>query len=142
MFAGAAPMNLSLFAAVVLGVLDEAVGAAAQRIRPRVGELRAYERVEWARATTDHWLAAHAFDGMQRAIESGDSADAFRSAIRGKIAIAELAEQAMLRITRVIGGGTFSAASPFASLFEDVRALGFLRPPWGLAFDGLIAAAS
>jgi hypothetical protein len=28
-------------------------------------------------------------------------------------------------------------ASPFASWFEDVRALGFLRPPWGLAYDNL-----
>ena len=36
-----------------------------------------------------------------------------------------------------IGGGTFSRRSPFASWFEDVRALGFLRPPWGLAYDAL-----
>ena len=40
---------------------------------------------------------------------------------------------------RVIGGGAFSQRSPFSHWFEDVRALGFLRPPWGLAYDGLVA---
>jgi hypothetical protein len=41
----------------------------------------------------------------------------------------------------VIGGGTFSRRSPFSSWFEDVRALGFLRPPWGLAYDGLFGTS-
>jgi alkylation response protein AidB-like acyl-CoA dehydrogenase len=142
MMAGAAPINLSLFAAVVLGVLDEAIAVAGERIRPRLDEMRPYEQVEWARATADHWLAEQAFEGMLRAIESGDVPAAMRSAIRGKFTIAELAEQALLRVTRVVGGGTFSASSPFSAWFEDVRALGFLRPPWGLATDGLIAASA
>ena len=47
----------------------------------------------------------------------------------------------MLRLTRVLGGGTFSRRSPFAHWFEDVRALGFLRPPWGLAYDTLFATS-
>ena len=47
----------------------------------------------------------------------------------------------MGRITRVIGGGTFSRRSPFSAWFEDVRALGFLRPPWGLAYDSLFASS-
>jgi hypothetical protein len=51
--------------------------------------------------------------------------------------VAGLAEATLLRLTRVLGGGTFSARSPFAHWFEDVRALGFLRPPWGLAHDSL-----
>ena len=32
--------------------------------------------------------------------------------------------------------------SSFGNWFEDVRALGFLRPPWGLAYDGLIAGTT
>lgn len=44
----------------------------------------------------------------------------------------------LFRLTRVIGGGTFSRRSPFAHWFEDVGALGFLRPPWGLAYDMLL----
>jgi hypothetical protein len=58
----------------------------------------------------------------------------------GKVAIAELAESCLRRICRVMGGGTFGRRSPFGHWFEDVRALGFLRPPWGLAYDNLIAA--
>jgi alkylation response protein AidB-like acyl-CoA dehydrogenase len=138
---GAGPVNLCLFTGVVLGVLDEAVRVAGERVAPRLGELRAYEQVEWARATTDHWVAAQAFEGMLRAVESGDAAHARHACLRGKVAVAELAEQALLRIGRVVGGGTFSAGSPFAAWFEDVRALGFLRPPWGLAVDGVIATS-
>jgi hypothetical protein len=41
----------------------------------------------------------------------------------------------------VLGGGTFSQRSPFSHWFEDVRALGFLRPPWGLAYDNLFATS-
>jgi hypothetical protein len=40
----------------------------------------------------------------------------------------------------VIGGGTFSRSLPFGYWYEDVRSLGFLRPPWGLAYDQLFAA--
>jgi alkylation response protein AidB-like acyl-CoA dehydrogenase len=138
---GAAPMNLCLFVGVVLGVLDEAMAVATERVGPRVDDLRAYEQVEWARATTDHWLAEQAFEGALRAAESGDLLAGIRAGIRAKAAVAELAEQTMLRVTRVVGGGTFSASSPFSSWFEDVRALGFLRPPWGLAYDTLIATS-
>jgi hypothetical protein len=79
---------------------------------------------------------------MLRTIESADPVAARIAGLRCKTAVAELAESIMQRLTRVVGGGTFSASSPFASWFEDVRALGFLRPPWGLAFDGLIAASA
>jgi alkylation response protein AidB-like acyl-CoA dehydrogenase len=66
---------------------------------------------------------------------------AFHAALRAKQAVAELAEQSLLGMTRVLGGGTFSQRSPFAHWFEDVRALGFLRPPWGLAYDTLFATS-
>lgn len=137
---GAGPLNMCWFTAVVLGVVDEAIAVAGERVRPRVGALRPYEQVEWARASNDHWLAVQAYEGVLRAIEAGDPA-ALVAALRGKTAVAELAEQTLVRIGRVVGGGTFSGSSPFASWFEDVRALGFLRPPWGLAYDGLIAAS-
>jgi hypothetical protein len=42
----------------------------------------------------------------------------------------------------VLGGGAYTRHSPFAHWFEDVRALGFLRPPWGFAYDRLGAASS
>ena len=78
-----------------------------------------------------------AYEGALRAVESGDAAAALHGALRAKESVAELAESALSRISRVVGGGTFSRRSPFAAWSEDVRALGFLRPPWGLAYDSL-----
>jgi alkylation response protein AidB-like acyl-CoA dehydrogenase len=134
---GAGAVNLCVFTGVVLGIVDEAVATAIERTAPRAEGLRAYERIEWSRAMTDHWVAAQAFEGMLRAVEADAGVATLRACLRGKIASAELAESALLRLTRVLGGGSFSRRSPFASWFEDVRALGFLRPPWGLSFDSL-----
>ena len=89
----------------------------------------------------DYWVAVQAYEGALRAIEAGDPSTAFYAALRAKEAVADLAETVMLRITRVLGGGTFSQRSPFAHWFEDVRALGFLRPPWALAHDTLFATS-
>ncbi|MFP6658947.1 MAG: hypothetical protein VB853_12260, partial [Pirellulales bacterium] len=58
--------------------------------------------------------------------------------LQGKTAIAELAEVMLGRLCKVAGGSSFSRRSPFGFWFEDVRALGFLRPPWGLAYQNLI----
>jgi alkylation response protein AidB-like acyl-CoA dehydrogenase len=137
----ASPWIATLFTAVVLGVLDEAVSSARNQARAKADQWRAYERVEWTRAEQDHWLAVQAFDGALRAIESGDADVALHAALRAKQAVADLAEQTLLRLNRVLGGGTFSRKSPFAHWFEDVRALGFLRPPWGLAYDMLFATS-
>lgn len=136
----AGPFIATIFTAVVLGVVDEAVGLARQQLGGKVEQLRAYERVEWARAEMEHWLAVQAYEGALRSVEAGDAA-ALHDALRAKEAVAELAEQVLLRLTRVLGGGTFSQRSPFAHWFEDVRALGFLRPPWGLAYDSLFVTS-
>jgi hypothetical protein len=103
--------------------------------------LRSFEQVEWSRAELEHWLAVQAYEGALRAVETGDTVTALVGGLRGKTAVAELAEQSLRRLTQVLGGGTFSRRSPFASWYEDVRALGFLRPPWGLAFDNLFATS-
>jgi hypothetical protein len=130
-------MVASLFTAVVLGVLDEAVGLAREQLAKKADTLRAYEQVEWARAEKNHWLCVQAYEGGLRAVEQGDPVRAMHGALRAKESVAELAEASLLGLTRVLGGGTYSQRSPFARWFEDVRALGFLRPPWGLAYDNL-----
>jgi alkylation response protein AidB-like acyl-CoA dehydrogenase len=137
----AGPYIASLFTAVVLGVLDEAIAVARDQVRRKANQLRAYERVEWARSEQDHWVATQAHDGALRSIEGGRPTVA-HDALRAKQAVAELAEQTLLRLTRILGGGTFSRRSPFAHWFEDVRALGFLRPPWGLASDSLFTMST
>ena len=127
------------FTAVVVGIVETAVETARREVTRRRDTLRAYERVEWTRAEMEGWLIQQAFEGVLRAIEDGN--EGRRRATQGKMAIAELAESVTSRICRFVGGGTFSRSSPFGYWHEDVRALGFLRPPWGLAFDALFDAS-
>jgi alkylation response protein AidB-like acyl-CoA dehydrogenase len=129
--------NQCLFTAVIVGIVETALEAARAQVARRRDTLRAYERVEWTRAEQEGWLIQQAYEGMLRAVE--EDRDGRRHVIQGKMAIAELAEAATGRLCRVLGGGTFSRSSPFGYWYEDVRALGFLRPPWGLAYDNLYA---
>jgi alkylation response protein AidB-like acyl-CoA dehydrogenase len=123
------------FSAVIVGIVQAAMALARTQLAPRHEALRAYEQVEWTRAEQEAWLIDQAYEGMLRAVE--ERPDALRNALRGKESIAELAESVLSRVCKVIGGGTYNRTSPFAFWYEDVRALGFLRPPWGLAFDQL-----
>jgi hypothetical protein len=134
----AGPFIATIFTAVILGIVDEAVDCARQNLISKKESLRAYEQVEWVRAEMEAWLAVQAYEGMLRAVEGEVSP--LRSVLRGKLAVSELAESVLRRICRVMGGGTFARQSPYGFWFEDVRALGFLRPPWGLAFDALYEA--
>ncbi len=135
---GAGGFVATTFTAVILGVLDEAIAVAKQQLVPKAESFRAYERVEWTRACNDHWLAVQAYEGALRSIEQHGARGSFAT-LAAKETVAELAETTLGRLARVIGGGAFSRRSPFAHWYEDVRALGFLRPPWGLAYDNLFA---
>jgi hypothetical protein len=126
------------FTAVIVGVTEVALETARQQVAPRRNDLRAYERVEWSKAELEGWLIQQAYEGMLCAMEQ--DRDRRYHAVQAKTAIAELAESVLRRIGKVIGGGTFSRSSPFGYWHEDVRALGFLRPPWGLSYDQLFAA--
>ena len=80
-----------------------------------------------------------AYEGMLRAVEAEPAP--LRSVQLGKTACAGLAEECLRRIVRIMGGASFARHSPFGFWFEDVRALGFLRPPWPLAYQALIDSA-
>lgn len=138
--AASTPFVLCLFAAVTTGIVDAAIDVAQAQRAARKLPLRPYEQVEWARAEIDAWLVRQALEGMLRAAEAQPTLD--REITQGKVAISELAESCLQRLCRVAGGGSFSRQSALGNLFEDVRALGFLRPPWGLAFDSLIPPAT
>lgn len=138
--AGAGAFIAVLFTSVIVGVLDEAVAVATAQLAPRADSLRALEHVETVRAFTDHWLAVQAYEGALRAVEAG-SPSAMFAALAAKQSVAELGESVLSRLARVVGGGAFSRRSPFAHWYEDVRALGFLRPPWALAYDTLLPLA-
>jgi alkylation response protein AidB-like acyl-CoA dehydrogenase len=134
----AAPFIGTIFTAVILGIVDEAIECARRDLAPRKEALRPYERVEWTRAEMEAWVAVQAYEGMLRAVERVPVPSG--AVLRGKTAVAELAESVLRRICRVMGGATYSRHNPYGFWFEDVRALGFLRPPWGLAFDALYEA--
>ena len=124
------------FSAVVAGITETAIETARQQLEKRGVSLRPYEQVEWTRVEMDGWLIRQAYEGMLRAVEQKGPL-ARRDCLLGKTAIAEMAEATLGRICRILGGGTYARHSPFGFWFEDVRALGFLRPPWVLAYDQL-----
>jgi hypothetical protein len=135
----AGPFIGSIFTAVVLGIVEAAMQTAREQLGRRADSLSAYERVEWANAEQDAWLMQQAYEGMLRAVESDPAP--LRSVLLGKTTAAGLAEDCLRRLARIMGGGTFARHSPFGFWFEDVRALGYLRPPWALAYDALITTA-
>ena len=125
-----------LFAAVVIGILRNAVGMARERLRKRTSTLKPYEQVVWVEVTNAAWLAEQAYEGALRAIE--DESGGLLAASRAKATIAALAERCLADLGKVLGGASFARDAPFGQWAEDVRALGFLRPPWGLAFEQLL----
>jgi len=135
---GAAGFVVACFTGVILGVVETAMMTAREQLARRPS-LRPYEQVEWSNAEQDAWLMEQAYEGLLRELEAGEPA--LRTSVIAKTAAAQLAEECMRRIGRVLGGGTFSRHAPFGFWFEDVRALGFLRPPWGLVYDSMAATA-
>jgi alkylation response protein AidB-like acyl-CoA dehydrogenase len=133
----AGPFLSCAFSAVIVGIVQAAMEAARSAIGPKRAALRAYEQVEWANANVEAWLIAQAYEGMLHATERENG----RGTLEGKTAIADLAESLTSHLCRIVGGGTFGRGSPFGHWAEDVRALGFLRPPWGLAYDRLFESS-
>ena len=126
-----------LFAGVVLGVADNAMIFAREKLEGKEEDLRAFEKTEWVRCQNELWLAEQSYEGALRAIEAGEDS-AHITAVRCKITCAELIETALSRMSKVVGGASFSKAMPLAQWTQDVKALGFLRPPLPLAYDQLM----
>lgn len=135
----AGPFVGCMFTAVIAGIVEVATEVARARLRSSQEPLGPFQQVEWANAEMEAWLVEQALEGMIRAVET--TPDPLMDIVRGKTAVSVLAESVLTRLSRAIGGGTFTRSSPFGSWYEDVRALGFLRPPWGLAYDQMIAGA-
>lgn len=123
-----------LFAGVVLGVADNAMVFARGKLAGKEEGMRAFEKIEWVRCQNELWLAEQAYEGALRAIEAEEET-AHLTAVRCKITCAELIETALSRMSKVVGGASFSKAMPLAQWTQDVKALGFLRPPLPLAYD-------
>ena len=138
----AGPFVATLFTAVMLGVLDEAIAHRhASSCAPKADELRPTSRSSGhgpSRTTGSRCRRTKARCGRSsRAIRRPRSTP--RCAPRKRSPSSP--STPCCGSHACIGGGTFSRRSPFAHWFEDVRALGFLRPPWGLAYDQLFATS-
>lgn len=133
---GSVALGNVLWSAIILGIVETAMETGREQMGRRPS-WRPYEQVEWTRAELDAWLIEQAYEGILRAVEQ----DGGRGTLKGKTAIAELAESALQKLCRTVGGGTYARYSPFGFWYEDVRALGFLRPPWAFAYDRLYEAS-
>jgi alkylation response protein AidB-like acyl-CoA dehydrogenase len=130
-------MSNMLFTGVVLGVADNALAFAQSKLSGKTATMRGFEQSEWVKCQNELWLAEQAYEGALRAIEACEP-DATLTAVRCKVTCAELIEQALSRMSKVVGGASFSKAMPLAQWTQDVKALGFLRPPLPLAYDQLL----
>jgi len=126
-----------VYTAVIVGVVEAAMdymrGHLARRGQP--DSLRFFDKVEWVAAYREAWLLQQAFEAALRAFEQTGQARQETALAKANIAI--LAESVLIRLCRIAGGGVFGRHSPLGFWFEDVRALGFLRPPWAIASDRL-----
>lgn len=126
------------FTSVIVGVVDAAMAYTRQRLkgsRSQGNALRAFQQVEWTLAEQEAWLIDQAWEGAMRAYDQGTQSR--HNVLLAKESIARLAESALGRLCKLSGGSSYTWYSPLGAWFEDVRALGYLRPPWALAFDQL-----
>lgn len=126
-----------LFTAVALGVADNAMAFARQKLDGKIDSMGAFEKTEWVRCQNELWLAEQAYQGALYAIEA-NAPDAAVAALRCKVTCSELLEAALGRMAKVVGGASYSRALPLAQWTEDIKALGFLRPPLPLAYHQLL----
>jgi alkylation response protein AidB-like acyl-CoA dehydrogenase len=120
------------FMAVITGIVEVAHRTAREQLAGRPA-LRPFEKVEFSRASHEAWLLGKAYGGILADVEAGHP----HTVHYAKASVAELAESILTRLCRVIGGSTISRHSPYGYWAQDVKALGFLRPPWALAYDVL-----
>ena len=139
--ANAAPFITMAFTAVVLGVFDVAVQFGASNSGRSATPCVPSNRSSGPAPISSTGPRCRCTKARCARSRPPTPRAGLHAGLRAKTAIAEAAEAALRRLTQVLGGGTFSRRSPISAWFEDVRALGFLRPPWGLAYDGLFATS-
>ena len=128
-------LGAAAFTSVIVGVVDAAMDYVRPRIKNALASapgLRAYQQVEWAYAEQEAWLIGQAWEGAVRCLETGA---ARRELLLAKESVARLAEDCLGRLCKLSGGGAYTRYSPLSVWYDDARALGYLRPPWALAWE-------
>lgn len=126
------------YTAVFLGIIDAAMRFMRQefvRRDQRPETLRTFEKTEWINAHREAVLIYQCYDAALTAVERKGVGQ--HEAALAKANIALLAESVMTRLCRIAGGSAYARHSPLGFWFEDVRAAGFLRPPWTVASESL-----
>jgi alkylation response protein AidB-like acyl-CoA dehydrogenase len=126
------------FSSVIVGVVDAAMAYTRQWLRERRrqgGTLRAYQQTEWTMAEQEAFLIDRAWEGTLQSLEHGQLDR--RVILLTKESIARLAESTLSRLCKLTGGTAYTWYCPLGAWLNDVQALGYLRPPWALAFDNL-----
>ena len=96
---------------------------------------KAFDKIEWTHAHREVALIYQSYEAALTAIEHHGTARHEIALAKANIAL--LSASVMTRLCRVAGGGAYARHSPLGFWFEDVRAAGFLRPPWAIAYDSL-----
>jgi hypothetical protein len=129
------------YTAVFPGIIDAAM-AHMRRDFARRGQapdtFPAYEKVEWAHA---HREAVLIYQAQEAAIQAFERGGGRAEASLAKANMAELSASVLSRLCRIAGGGAFHRRNPLGFWLEDVRAAGYLRPPWTVAYEGLFNAS-
>jgi alkylation response protein AidB-like acyl-CoA dehydrogenase len=126
------------YTAVFPGIIDAAMRHMREEFirRGRQPEnFKAFDKIEWTHAHREVALINQCYEAALTAIERRGTAR--HEAALAKANIAVLAASVMDRLCRIAGGGAYARQSPLGFWFEDVRAAGFLRPPWATAYDSL-----
>ena len=126
------------FTSVIMGVIDAAMEYSRERLKAnlaRGSRLRSLQQVDWTMAEQEAWLIDQAWEGAMRVVDTGTQDR--RVMLMCKENVARLSESVLNRLCRIAGGNSYTWYSPLGAWFEDVRALGYLRPPWALAYDNL-----
>lgn len=123
---------------VIAGIVDAAMDYTRQRLREtrRQGNsLRSFQQVEWTMAEQEAFLIDRAWEGTLQMMDRG-IVDR-RTILMTKESIARLSESVLSRLCKLTGGTAYTWYCPLGAWLQDVQALGYLRPPWALAFDNL-----
>tara|TARA_B100001175_G_C19166440_1_gene475371 strand:- start:122 stop:643 length:522 start_codon:yes stop_codon:yes gene_type:complete len=126
------------FTSVITGVVDSAMAHCRenlQKILATSPKLKAFQEVHWTQAEQEYWLINQAMKTTLETLKDGTS-DRYNSLML-KEAVANLADSILNRLCKLTGGTAYTWYSPLGGWLEDVRALGFLRPPWALAYEQL-----
>ncbi len=123
---------------VIAGIVDVALDYTRERLRATRSQgsnLRAFQQVEWTLAEQEAFLIERAWEGTLQELERGIINR--RTILMTKEAVARLSESALSRMCKLTGGSAYTWYCPLGGWLQDVQALGYLRPPWALAFDNL-----